>query len=156
SPAHGARSPRSLAAASPNPGVLTITETAETLPASNASQMPRLTASESPKSSALMTTRARSFTRASAIVSAAASAGPNPGHLRDHRAEVVRESDGARLVVVVERHRDLLDSEALASRNVETLDVEGESGDGHVLEDGFGGLRGEALEPRLGVVQARQ
>src|SRR5207247_6028365 len=99
---------------------LPICDADVTVPAACASKMPRFTPGEMPRSSALMISR-RSTICPPPIVPT------NLQQITEHRRAVAGEPQTARLAVVAETDRHLCDTETVAVRHVQDLEIETEA-----------------------------
>src|SRR6266581_9447444 len=136
--------------ASAKSGRLTISEAAVTTPASAASIIPMLTPREIPKSSALMMSRVGLGVDTTRSISADAD------QIHQHLGPMPGKRDRARLVAIIEVHRDLLDLQTVQTRDEQTFKVEAEAAQRLTREDCLCRAGRESLESSLGVQNAGQ
>src|SRR5438045_1592636 len=76
--------------------------------------------------------------------------------VHQHRSSMSRKRDSARLVVVMEGHRYLLDLQSVQARDEETLEIEPEAAESLARENNLRRARSKSLESRLCVQNAGQ
>ena len=109
--------------ASPNAGIVTISDADRKAPAWNASRMPRLIPSDRPKSSALMTSVGTS------VVAATACVDKDAREVGEHAPAISENTDRRGLVIVAKGDRDLRHALLVTLRDVKALDIESEPSD---------------------------
>src|SRR5438552_5328505 len=131
-------------------GRLTIIEADVTTPASAASIIPMLTPREIPKSSALMMSCFGLGVDPTRTIQA------NAKQVHQHPRPMPGKRDSTRLVGVVKIDWDLLDLQAVKTRDEEAFDIEAETAQSLTREDYLRGMSGESLESCLGVQNSGQ